>query len=320
MDPLKYIFQKAMPTGKLDKWQMLLSEFDIVYVTQKAIKAQALADHLAENPVDEEYEPLKTYFHDEEVSFVGEDISEAYPGWRLFFDGAVNHQGKGVGAVLVSESGQHYPMAAKLRFNCTNNMAEYEACILGLKMAVDMNVYELLVIGDSDLLIHQVQGEWAVKNPKIVPYVQYVQNLCKRFRKIEFRHTPRIQNELADALATIASMIKHPDSVYIDPLDIDLKEHPVHCSHVESEPDGLPWYFDIKRYLESGTYPEDATSNQKKSIRRMALNFFLNGEVLYRRTQDLGLLRCVDAAEAVRLIEQIHAGICGTHMNGITLA
>ncbi|XP_069145633.1 uncharacterized protein [Solanum lycopersicum] len=303
MDPLKYIFQKAMPTGKLAKWQMLLSEFDIVYVTQKAIKAQALADHLAENPVDEEYEPLKTYFHDEEVSFVGEDISEAYPGGRLFFDGAANHQGKGVGAVLVSESCQHYPMAAKLRFNCTNNMAEYEACILCLKMAVDMNVYELLVIGDSDLLIHQVQGEWAVKNPKIVPYVQYVQNLCKRFRKIEFRHTPRIQNELADALATIASMIKHPDTDYIDPLDIDLKEHPVHCSHVESEPDGLPWYFDIKRYLESGTYPEDATSNQKKSIRRMALNFFLNGEVLYRRTPDLGLLRCVDAAEAVRLIE-----------------
>ena len=159
-------------------------------------------------------------------------------------------------------------------------------------MVVDMNVYELLVIGDSDLLIHQVQGEWAVKNPKIVPYIQYVQNLCKRFRKIEFRHTPRIQNELADALATIASMIKHPDIDYINPLDIDLKEHPVHCSHVESEPDGLPWYFDIKRYLESGTYPEDATSNQKKSIRRMTLNFFLNGEVLYRRTPDLGLLRC----------------------------
>ena len=116
MDPLKYIFKKAMPTGKLAKWKMLLSEFDIVYVTQKAIKAQALADHLAENPVDKEYEPLKTYFHDEEVSFVGEDISEAYPGWRLFFDGAENHQGKGIGAVLVSESGQH-SMAAKLRFN-----------------------------------------------------------------------------------------------------------------------------------------------------------------------------------------------------------
>ena len=118
-----------------------------------------------------------------------------------------------------------------------------------MKMAIDMNVYELLVIGDSDLLIHQGQGEWAIKNPKIIPYVKCVQNLCKRFCKIEFRHTPRIQNELDDALATIASMIKHPDTDYIDPLDIDLKEHPVHCSHVESEPDGLPWYFDIKRYL-----------------------------------------------------------------------
>ena len=45
-----------MPIRKLSKWQMLLSEFDIVYVTQKVIKAPALADHLAENLVDEEYE------------------------------------------------------------------------------------------------------------------------------------------------------------------------------------------------------------------------------------------------------------------------
>ncbi|KAK4727070.1 hypothetical protein R3W88_031987 [Solanum pinnatisectum] len=187
---------------------MFLSEFDIVYVTQKAIKAQALADHLVENLVDEKYELLKTYFPDEEVAFVGEDISEAYPGWRVFFDRAANHQEKGIGAVLVSETGQHYLMAAKLQFDCTNNMAKYEACILGLKMAIDMNVHELLVIGDSDLLIHRVQGEWA--------------------------------NELADALATICSMIKHPDTSYIDPLDIEVKEHPIHCSHVETELDGLP--------------------------------------------------------------------------------
>ena len=51
-------------------------------------------------------------------------------------------------------------------------MAKYEACVRGLKMDIDMNVYELFVIRDSDLLIHQVQGEWVVKNPKIIPYVQ----------------------------------------------------------------------------------------------------------------------------------------------------
>nr|XP_004237300.1 uncharacterized protein LOC101260336 [Solanum lycopersicum] len=185
-------------------------------------------------------------------------------------------------------------MAAKIQFICTNNITEYEACILGLKMTIDMNVHKLLSIGDSHSLIHQVQGEWAVKNPKIIPYVQ-------------------IQNELADALSTIASMIKHPDTDYIDPLDIDMKEHKVHCSHVREEPDSLPLYFDIKKYLEFVNYLKDATSNQNKSIRRMALNFFLSGHVLYKRTTDLGILRCVDAVEASKIIEHIHAGVRGTH-------
>nr|XP_009630615.1 uncharacterized protein LOC104120535 [Nicotiana tomentosiformis] len=60
------------------------NEFGIVYVTQKAIKGQALVDHLAENPVDMDYELLTTYFPDEELLFVGEDIAETYPGWRMF--------------------------------------------------------------------------------------------------------------------------------------------------------------------------------------------------------------------------------------------
>ncbi|KAK4724364.1 hypothetical protein R3W88_027143 [Solanum pinnatisectum] len=91
-------------------------------------------------------------------------------------------------------------------------------------------------------------------------------------------------------------MIKHLDTSYIDPLDIAVKEQPVYYSHVEAEPDGLPWYFDIKKYLEIGTYPENATFNQKKSIRRMAISFFASGEILYRRTPDLGYLRCVNAS------------------------
>ncbi|XP_015165281.1 uncharacterized protein [Solanum tuberosum] len=127
-------------------------------------------------------------------------------------------------------------------------------------------------------------------------------------------------DELADALATIASMIKHPDTIYVDPLDIEVKEQLVHCSHVEAEPDGLPWYFDIKNYLETGTYPENATFNQKKLIHRMANNFFPSGGILYTRTPDLGLLICVDAIEVAKLLEQIHVGVCGTHMNELTLA
>ncbi|XP_070032529.1 uncharacterized protein [Nicotiana tomentosiformis] len=174
LDPLKYIFQKPMPTGKLAKWKNLLSEFDILYITQRAIKGHVLADHVAENPVDGDYEPLTTYFPDEEVLFVREDIAELYPRWRMFFDGAGNFKGVGIGAVLISESGQHYPASTKIRFSCTNNMAEYEACIFGIRMVVNLNIKELLVIGDSNLLIHQVQGEWSTKNVKILSYLHFV--------------------------------------------------------------------------------------------------------------------------------------------------
>ncbi|XP_055830980.1 uncharacterized protein LOC129900016 [Solanum dulcamara] len=320
MDPLKYIFQKPMPTGKLAKWQILLSEFDIVYVTQKAIKGQALADHLAENPVDQDYEPLKTYFPDEEVLFVGEDVSERYDGWRMFFDGASNSKRVGIGAVLILEKGQYYPISAKIRFDCTNNMAEYEACILGLRMAIDMNVKELLVIGDSDLLVHQVQGEWAAKNVKILPYLHCIKELSRKFTSIEFKHVPRAQNEFADALAIISSMIQHPDKNYIDPIEVKLYDRHAYCFHVDEELDGRPWYYDIKRLIEAREYPENATSKQKGTLRRMANHFFLNREILYRRTPDLGLLRYVDAKEMMRLLEEIHAGTCGPHMNGFTLA
>ncbi|XP_070015918.1 uncharacterized protein [Nicotiana sylvestris] len=213
MDPLKYIFQKPMPTGKLAKWQILLSEGDIVYITQKAIKGQALADHLAENPVDGEYEPLKMYFPDEEVSFIGEDIAKSYNDWIMFFNGATNFKGVGIGAVLVSETCQHYLVSTKLRFPCTNNMAENEACILGLIMSIDMNIQELLVIGDSDLLIHQ--------------------ELRKMFIKTEFQHVPRIQNEFADSLATLSSMIQHPDKNFIDPIPVKIHDQPAYCAHFE---------------------------------------------------------------------------------------
>ncbi|XP_055800997.1 uncharacterized protein LOC129870292 [Solanum dulcamara] len=238
----------------------------------------------------------------------------------MFFDGASNSKGVGIGAVLISEKGQYYPISAKIRFDCTNNMAEYEACILGLRMAIDMNVKELLVIGDSDLLVHQVLGEWATKNVKILPYLHCIKGLSRKFTSIEFKHVPRAQNEFADALATISSMIQHPDKNYIDPIKVKLHDRHAYCFHVVEEMDGRPWYYDIKRLIEAHEYPENATSKLKRTLRKMANHFFLNGEILYMRTPNLGLLRCVDAKKAMRLLEEIYAGTCGPHMNGFTLA
>ncbi|XP_070014170.1 uncharacterized protein [Nicotiana sylvestris] len=127
-------------------------------------------------------------------------------------------KGIGIGAVLVYGTGHHYPIMAQLQFYCTNNMAKYKACILGLRMAMDMGVQQVLVLGDLDLLVHQIQGEWETRDLKLIPYRQCLQDLCQRFQSIEFMHIPRIHNEVADALATLASMLHHPDKAYMDPL------------------------------------------------------------------------------------------------------
>ncbi|XP_047269299.1 LOW QUALITY PROTEIN: nerylneryl diphosphate synthase CPT2, chloroplastic-like [Capsicum annuum] len=148
-------------------------------------------------------------------------------------------------------------------------MAEYEACILGLRLAVDMGVQELLVLGGSDLLVHQIQGEWETRDLKLMPYRQYLQDLCQRFVSVKFRHILRIHNEIADALATLASMLQHPDKAYIDLVHIQSCDQHAYCNAVEKELDGEPWFFDIKRYIQLREYPAHATSDQKRTIWRL---------------------------------------------------
>ena len=100
--------------GRLAKWQIFLTEFDFVYVTRTAMKAQVLDDHLAENLIDDEYEPLKTYFPDEEINSIEEGIPDNDLVWKLYFDGAVNKIGVGIVAVLISPNGCHYPATSRL--------------------------------------------------------------------------------------------------------------------------------------------------------------------------------------------------------------
>nr|XP_016468388.1 PREDICTED: uncharacterized protein LOC107790928 [Nicotiana tabacum] len=158
-------------------------------------------------------------------------------------------------------------------------MAKCEACILGIRMAVDMNVKGLL-------------------------------ELYKKFTKIEFKHIPRIQNEFADALPTLSSMSQHLDKNCIDPIEVEIMDQYAYCFHVDEEPDGKPWYHDIKKFLVTREYVKDATNGQNRALRRLANHVFLDGEVMYRRTPDLGLLRCIEAAQATRLLEEVHERTC----------
>ena len=147
-----------------------------------------------------------------------------------------------------------------------------------------------------------------------------MEDLSKRFRYIELRYIPRFHNDLADALATSASMLPYPGNTYITPLEIQVRDQHGYCNTMEVEPDGEPLYSDIKNFLKTGRCPEHANKSQKRNIRRLANGFFLSGDVLYKRTTDLNLLRCLDAEEAEKIMNEVHAGVCRPHMNGYVLA
>ena len=84
--------------------------------------------------------------------------------------------------------------------------------------------------------------------------------------------------------------------------------------------DGKPWNYDIQLYVRNQQYPEHASENDKRILRRLAIRFFLDGEILYKKRKDQVLLRCVDAHEAKRIMKAIHEGIYGTHANGHMMA
>ncbi|KAA3469376.1 Integrase, catalytic core [Gossypium australe] len=216
---------------------------DTLYVNQKTIKGSAIANFLANRALDD-YEPLNFDFPNEDLMHVATTEKDAQDGhpWKLNSDGALNVMGNGIGAVLISTNGYHFPFTSKLDFDCTNNMAEYEACII---------------------------GECETRDPKLIEYKKLVLELIKEFDDITFCYLPRNENQMADALAALAFM---------------------------------------------------ATENDKRTLRRLANDYVLDGEILYKRRKDHVLLRCVDAVAAKKILEEVHKGICGTHANGFTMA
>ncbi|KAA3465818.1 RNA-directed DNA polymerase (Reverse transcriptase), Ribonuclease H [Gossypium australe] len=194
LDPIKYMMESPALSGRMARWQILLSEYDIVYVSQKSIKGSVIA-------ID---------FPDKNLICVTKKESESLKekSWKMSFDGASNALGHGIGAVLVSPEGDHYPFTARLNFFCTNNMAEYEACIMGLRAAIKQNVKVLAVSGDSALVIYQIRGDWKVRDSKLVKYRDLVAELVEEFEEVTFNYFPPEENQLTDALATLASMFK----------------------------------------------------------------------------------------------------------------
>ncbi|PKI78460.1 hypothetical protein CRG98_001100 [Punica granatum] len=315
-DPLKYLLDSPSSMRNIAKWRCQLTKYDIEYVSRTSVKGQAIVYHLVEFPIDD-YTPINSDFPDEGILQVNDE--EETPGWKIYFDGAVNSTISGIGTVLISPEGRHFPVAAKIDFPCTNNIAEYEACILGLQAAIDFKVKELEVFGESMLTIFQTLKQWKTRDPKLVSYHEYLEELVENFEKVSFTYTPRMKNQFADALATLASMVSITKENLIEPLEFEITQGPTHCDVIDTV-DGKPWYADIKHLLQTGQFPAFIDRHDRRTLRLIAANFFLSGETLYRSSFDATLLRCVDENEAQRLMEEVHEGNCGPHMNGLMLA
>ncbi|XP_050890121.1 uncharacterized protein LOC127095483 [Lathyrus oleraceus] len=184
---------------------------------------------------------MKFDFPDEDILFIRDcNIPSPEPGsrWTPAFDNASNARGHGVGAIITSPTGFHLPFTARLCFGCTNNMAEYEACIFGIEATIDLRIKILEVYGDSTLIISQVRRDLETRDQKLIPYKEHVLKLIPYFDEISFHHIPREKNQLADALATLASMLKITWKNEAPSINIDHLDEPAYCLATEEESDG----------------------------------------------------------------------------------
>ncbi|XP_020421404.1 uncharacterized protein LOC109949711 [Prunus persica] len=196
VDPVMYVMSKPVLTTRLAKWALLLNQYEIIYTPAKAVKGQAVADFLANHPADWE---ILNDLPNEQVFFT--DLSL---GWMIFFDGSARKDGAGVGVVFVSRERHVLPYLFSLSELCSNNVAEYQALIMGLQMAVEMKISSLEVYGDSMLVINQLLTHYDVRKDDLIPYHQLATQLLERFDFVTLEHVPRKDNQMADALATLA--------------------------------------------------------------------------------------------------------------------
>ena len=144
--------------------------------------------------------------------------------WQLYFDRASNTLWHGISAVLINSKGEYCPFTTKLDFNCTNNVAKYKVCIMGLQVEINKRVKELKVYKDLALVIYQLRGEWETRDPHLILYHKYIIDIIKQFNEINFNHLPWEENQMVDALATLAAMFQVNSSDEVQLIRMKLNE------------------------------------------------------------------------------------------------
>jgi len=140
--PIRQILGRLDIAGRMMKWSLELSEFDIHYESRKALKAQVFADFLAE------------------MTFRTEENKE---GWTVFIDGSSNSKGSDAGIIVENGEGMVVEISLGLSFPVTNNTVEYEAFLAGMQIAKDLGARKIRIFTDSQLVASQVTGDSQVR-------------------------------------------------------------------------------------------------------------------------------------------------------------
>ncbi|XP_016165024.1 uncharacterized protein LOC107607607 [Arachis ipaensis] len=287
------ILTRPEVSGRLTKWSIELSEFDITYEPRTTIRAQFLADFLAEltDQVDDEHT------------------------WELYVDGASNSEGSGAGVYLTDKSDLQVEQSIRFSFQTSNNQAKYEALLAGLRLAQSLNITQLQVYCDSQLVVQQVTGNFQVKDQLLEKYHALVRELIPQFTSIQITHIARKQNTRADALSKLATTRKCMHDSVISQLTLAEPSFSKRIFSISQEQD---WRATYKQYLQTGTIP--TTITDQRAFKRRAASFTLIGTELYKRGFSQPLLRCLNTDEAKIAIDEAHEGVCGNHIGGISLA
>ncbi|XP_020081405.1 uncharacterized protein LOC109705053 [Ananas comosus] len=328
VDPLKFLMTRPVLTGRLAKWAVILLEFDITYVPQKAIKGQALTDFLAAHPIPDD-SPLVCDLPDEHIMFATDD----QPYWKMYFDGASSIQPAfspnipkikaGIALIFVTPEGGILRYSLALSEPRTNNEAEYEALIAGLEIAIQLNIQKLHIFGDSQLIINQVEGEFKIHKPELVEYQTRVKYLMEKIPYVKIEKVSRAVNGKADALARLAKELADPtmDEVQItirnrkilSPADLnpekDTKEAEVATIDIEDD-----WREPFIDFLKYNKLPEE--KSRQAQIKKRAMRYVFVNDQLYRRSYDQLWLKCLSPNEIKQVMHEVHSGVCGAHQSG----
>jgi ribonuclease HI len=187
------LFRNPEASIRITKWAAELYGYHITFEPRTTIKSQVLTDFIVDwtGPTRQQEEALEKV-------------------WTIHYDDAWCHVGAGAVAIITSPTGVKYRYAAHLSFalesdKCTNNIAEYEAVILGLRKLRALGITTCIIRTDSKVVAGQVEKEYSAKDPTLMQYLTAVHSLEKQFKGFTLQHVDHAKNEEADALAKAAA-------------------------------------------------------------------------------------------------------------------